>query len=158
MNIFAPNYYVQSFKTLNIRKLHEMGIQLLLCDIDNTLVAYDEEVPNQALLVGGDAGGRVDGEVADVHLGDGGVGGLAEGRHALARLAHGLLGEHYGALAVGDGHGGVRIGRGVHRAVGEGEPVGVRGAGGKLLHRGAPHALAFTGHVDGLILLLLAQL
>ena len=104
-----------------------------------------------ALLVGGDAGGRVDGEVADVHLGDGGVGGLAEGRHALARLAHGLLGEHYGALTVGDGRGGVRIGRGVHRAVGEGEPVGVRGAGGKLLHRGAPHALAFTGHVDGLI-------
>ena len=45
MNIFAPDYYVQSFKTLNIRKLHEMGIQLLLCDIDNTLVAYDEEVP-----------------------------------------------------------------------------------------------------------------
>ena len=45
MNIFAPNYYVQSFKTLNIQKLHEMGIQLLLCDIDNTLVAYDEECP-----------------------------------------------------------------------------------------------------------------
>ena len=40
---------------------------------------------------------------------------------------------------------------GVHRAVGEGEPVGVRGAGGKLLHRGAPHALAFACHVDGLI-------
>ena len=49
MNIFAPNYYVQSFKTLNIQKLHEMGIQLLLCDIDNTLVAYDEECPNQDL-------------------------------------------------------------------------------------------------------------
>ena len=50
MNIFAPNYYVQSFKTLNIRKLHEMGIQLLLCDIDNTLVAYDEEVPSQDVV------------------------------------------------------------------------------------------------------------
>lgn len=50
MNIFAPNYYVQSFKTLNIRKLHDMGIQLLLCDIDNTLVAYDEEVPNQDVI------------------------------------------------------------------------------------------------------------
>ena len=37
MNIFAPNYYVQSFKTLDIQKLHEMGIQLLLCDIDNSL-------------------------------------------------------------------------------------------------------------------------
>ena len=50
MNIFAPNYYVQSFKTLNIRKLHEMGIQLLLCDIDNTLVAYDEEVDNKDVV------------------------------------------------------------------------------------------------------------
>ena len=50
MNIFAPNYYVQSFKSLNIQKLHEMGIQLLLCDIDNTLVAYDEECPNQDVI------------------------------------------------------------------------------------------------------------
>lgn len=50
MNIFAPNYYIQSFKTLNIQKLHEMGIQLLLCDIDNTLVAYDEECPNQDVI------------------------------------------------------------------------------------------------------------
>ena len=50
MNIFAPNYYVQSFKTLNIRKLHDHGIQLLLCDIDNTLVAYDEEVPSQDVV------------------------------------------------------------------------------------------------------------
>ena len=50
MNIFAPDYYVQSYKTLNISKLHEMGIQLLLCDIDNTLVAYDEKVPNQDVV------------------------------------------------------------------------------------------------------------
>lgn len=27
-----------------------MGIQLLLCDIDNTLVAYDEECPNQDVI------------------------------------------------------------------------------------------------------------
>lgn len=50
MNIFAPDYYVQSFKTLNIQKLHEMGIQLLLCDIDNTLAAYDEDCPNQDVI------------------------------------------------------------------------------------------------------------
>ena len=48
MNIFAPNYYVQSFKTLNIQKLHEMGIQLLLCDIDNTLVEHGKEATEQA--------------------------------------------------------------------------------------------------------------
>ena len=50
MNIFAPDYYVQSFKTLNIQRLHDHGIQLLLCDIDNTLVAYDEEVPSQDVV------------------------------------------------------------------------------------------------------------
>ena len=48
MNIFAPDYYVQSFKTLNIQKLHEMGIQLLLCDIDNTLVEHGKEATEQA--------------------------------------------------------------------------------------------------------------
>ena len=47
MNIFAPDYYVQSFKTLNIQRLHDHGIQLLLCDIDNTAVAYNEECRNQ---------------------------------------------------------------------------------------------------------------
>ena len=48
MNIFAPNYYVQSFKTLNIQKLHEMGIQLLLCDIDNTLVPHGAPADERA--------------------------------------------------------------------------------------------------------------
>ena len=42
--------FQEFLKTLNIRKLHEMGIQLLLCDIDNTLVAYDEKVPNQDVV------------------------------------------------------------------------------------------------------------
>ena len=50
MNIFAPNYYVQSFKTLNIQKLHEMGIQLLLCEDDIELIdkkTYDENVEDE---------------------------------------------------------------------------------------------------------------
>ena len=50
MNLFAPDYYVKSFKTLDLQKLHENGIQLLLCDIDNTLVAYDEAIPNQDVV------------------------------------------------------------------------------------------------------------
>ena len=50
MNLFAPDYYVKSFKTLDLQKLHEKGIQLLLCDIDNTLVAYDEAIPNQDVV------------------------------------------------------------------------------------------------------------
>ena len=48
MNIFAPNYYVQSFKTLNIQRLHDHGIQLLLCDIDNTLVPHGAPADERA--------------------------------------------------------------------------------------------------------------
>ena len=104
-----------------------------------------------ALLVCGNAGIRVDGEVANVHFRDGGVSGLAEGRHALAGGSHILLGQHHGTLAIGDRGGGVRIGGGVDRAIGESELVGVCGAGSELLHRGAPHALVFAGHIDGLV-------
>ena len=51
MNIFAPDYYVQSFKTLNIQKLHEKGIQLLLCDIDNTLVPHGAPADERACVL-----------------------------------------------------------------------------------------------------------
>lgn len=50
MNLFAPDYYVKNFKSINLQRLHENGIQLLLCDIDNTLVAYDEVFPNQDVI------------------------------------------------------------------------------------------------------------
>ena len=104
-----------------------------------------------APLVGGDSGIRVDGEVADVHFGDGGVSGLAEFRHAVACGAHVFAGEHHGTFAVGDRSGRVRVGGDVHRAVREGELVGVGRAASKVLHQGAPHTLVFRGHVDGLV-------
>lgn len=50
MPLFKPDYYVKSFKYLDINRLKQMGIRFLLCDIDNTLVAFDEPHSNQGIL------------------------------------------------------------------------------------------------------------
>lgn len=50
MRFFIPDYYVKSYKHLDISKLKKQGIKLLLCDIDNTLVAYDKPYPDQAVI------------------------------------------------------------------------------------------------------------
>lgn len=43
LNYFVPDYYIESYKLLNIEKLKENGIKLLICDIDNTLVPHDQQ-------------------------------------------------------------------------------------------------------------------
>lgn len=50
MKLFKPDYYVKSFEHVNVERLKQAGIRLLLCDIDNTLVAYDDKVPNQKVI------------------------------------------------------------------------------------------------------------
>ncbi len=50
MKLFKPDYYVKSFETIRIERLKKNEIKVLLCDIDNTLVAYDEEKPNERVL------------------------------------------------------------------------------------------------------------
>ncbi|MCF0259242.1 MAG: YqeG family HAD IIIA-type phosphatase [Erysipelotrichaceae bacterium] len=42
MPLFKPDYYVKSFKTMDLDRLKQKGIRLLLCDIDNTLAAFDD--------------------------------------------------------------------------------------------------------------------
>lgn len=49
MPLFKPDYYVKSFQYLDINRLRARGIRLLLCDIDNTLVAFDDPDSNQAV-------------------------------------------------------------------------------------------------------------
>lgn len=49
MPLFKPDYYVKSFKYVDINKLEAMGIKLLLCDIDNTLVAFDDPDSNKGV-------------------------------------------------------------------------------------------------------------
>lgn len=50
MSLLKPKYYVQSFEHISIEKLKQKGIRLLLCDIDNTLVSYDEPHPSKAVV------------------------------------------------------------------------------------------------------------
>ncbi len=49
MHVFKPDYYVKSFKYLDINRLKRDNIRLLLCDIDNTLVAFDEPDSNSGV-------------------------------------------------------------------------------------------------------------
>ena len=50
MKLFKPDYYVKSFEHVQVKRLKKAGIRLLLCDIDNTLVAYDDKMPNQKVI------------------------------------------------------------------------------------------------------------
>ena len=42
LKLFAPNYYIENYKKLDLNKLKENNIKLLICDIDNTLVPHDQ--------------------------------------------------------------------------------------------------------------------
>ena len=44
--IFTPDYYVKNYRDVKIQQLQEKGIRVLVCDIDNTLVAHDEAYPD----------------------------------------------------------------------------------------------------------------
>lgn len=45
--LFTPDCYIRSFQDLNIQRLCKLGIQVLVCDIDNTLVAHDIAFPSE---------------------------------------------------------------------------------------------------------------
>ena len=48
MKLFTPDYYVESYRALDVERLKQHGIRLLVCDIDNTLAAHDEPLPDDA--------------------------------------------------------------------------------------------------------------
>ena len=50
MAIFKPDYYVSSYRSVDIDRLKRAGIRLLLCDIDNTLMAYNEKLPSAEVI------------------------------------------------------------------------------------------------------------
>ncbi len=47
MALFKPDYYVRNYKNIDLDKLKKRGIKLLLCDIDNTLVAWNDPHSNE---------------------------------------------------------------------------------------------------------------
>ena len=47
LKLFAPKKYVKDFRHVDLKDLENNRIKLVICDIDNTLVAHDEKHPNQ---------------------------------------------------------------------------------------------------------------
>lgn len=46
----APDLYVNSVQDLDLEALYAMGIRALITDLDNTLVSWDDPLPNTDLL------------------------------------------------------------------------------------------------------------
>lgn len=45
--LFLPDTYAENVFQVNLEALKNKGIKLILCDIDNTLAAYDDPCPDQ---------------------------------------------------------------------------------------------------------------
>lgn len=50
LKLFTPDLYYESFDKIPLKKLIEMQKKLVLCDIDNTLVAHNEPLPNEKVF------------------------------------------------------------------------------------------------------------
>lgn len=50
MKLFIPNMYIEKYNKLNIDRLLDLSIKTIICDIDNTLVSHDEEIPNEEVI------------------------------------------------------------------------------------------------------------
>jgi len=46
----APDYYVKSVYDLDLDELYTRGIRAIITDLDNTLVSWDDPLPNEGLL------------------------------------------------------------------------------------------------------------
>lgn len=46
---FIPNEFHKTFFDIDFDQLKEQGIKLILTDLDNTLISYDETVPNKEI-------------------------------------------------------------------------------------------------------------
>lgn len=47
LKLFTPKSYVKKYNAIALDTLHEKGIKLIICDVDNTLVPHDEKYPDQ---------------------------------------------------------------------------------------------------------------
>ncbi len=48
--LFTPDWYIQTYQNLDLSRLKQLGIRVLVCDIDNTLVAHDEAIPDDSVV------------------------------------------------------------------------------------------------------------
>lgn len=51
LKLFAPDKYISGYAKVNPDELKKQGIRVLVCDIDNTLVAHDEADPSEEVKV-----------------------------------------------------------------------------------------------------------
>lgn len=47
---FIPDYYFKSIYDIPLKDLYNEGIRLILTDLDNTLISYNEELPDEKLF------------------------------------------------------------------------------------------------------------
>lgn len=50
IKLFNPKKYVKDYRYVDLNDLKKHHIKLIICDIDNTLVAHDESHPNEDVL------------------------------------------------------------------------------------------------------------
>ncbi|NOQ50100.1 MAG: YqeG family HAD IIIA-type phosphatase [Mycoplasmataceae bacterium] len=50
VNYLKPSTYVTSIKNINLNKLKQQGIKLIICDLDNTLVPHYNKFPTKVSL------------------------------------------------------------------------------------------------------------
>ena len=50
MNLFKPDAYFPTIHDIDLLELYEMGIRLILTDLDNTLVGHNEPLPTEEII------------------------------------------------------------------------------------------------------------
>ena len=50
MSFSVPDYFLEHFDQITPSFLHSIGVRALFCDIDNTLVTYDDPLPTPAVI------------------------------------------------------------------------------------------------------------
>lgn len=46
LKLFTPKKYIRKYDQVDLENLRKEGIQLIICDVDNTLVPHDEKYPD----------------------------------------------------------------------------------------------------------------
>lgn len=50
MNLFRPDEYYKTIHDIDLLALYEKGFRLILTDLDNTLVGYDQSLPTKEII------------------------------------------------------------------------------------------------------------
>ncbi|QHX36656.1 YqeG family HAD IIIA-type phosphatase [Spiroplasma sp. BIUS-1] len=50
LNYFKPSIYLESYEKVNLASLKNSGIKLVMCDMDNTLIGWNERIPSSDVI------------------------------------------------------------------------------------------------------------